>query len=227
MENQDFQPLINNITKIFKKQHLSYDQAVYVCKKAREKAGLKRESKSTTKIDRLSREEQILLINTAYKMKGNTGLLIKTLFLTGARISEFVNIKVSDFYFDEQMIFIKKAKGNTQRVIPITSRLSEEIKSYLKDRKKGYLFESKRNDKYSTRRIQQIVRSIAEMAGIKKRVHPHLLRHTVATFLLENGMSFDKIQLFLGHRRIENTRIYAKSSVYQIQTEYKNAMKSF
>lgn len=227
MKNETLLPLINAITKIFKKQHLSYDQAIYVCKKARENAGIRRISKEASKIERLSEEEQTFLLKTAYKKSGNVGLLIKTLLLTGARINEFVNIVVNDFYFAEQIIIIRKAKGDTQRVVPITIRLAEEIKTYLKDRKQGYLFESKRNDKYSTRRIQQLVKSIAIQAGITKRVHPHLLRHTVATFLLENGMSFENVQIFLGHKRIENTRIYAKSSAYQIQAEYQQAMKLF
>ena len=66
-------------------------------------------------IARLSREEEARLITYAYRMKGERGLLIKTLFQTGARVSEFVNIKVEDVFFEEQMILIAKAKGGKSR----------------------------------------------------------------------------------------------------------------
>ncbi len=227
MEKKELKTIINSITNIFKKYHLDYNQVIYVTKKAREKAKIKKAKQAKTKIERLSKEEQKKLLDTAYRNIGNFGLMIKTLFFTGSRVSEFVNIKVTDFYFDEQIIKIEKGKGNKQRVVPITKELAQELKTYLNKRKQGYLFESIRNDKYSARRIQQIVKSLAEKAGINKRVHPHLLRHTVATFLLEHGMPLEQIQIFLGHERIENTRIYAKNSTYQIQEDFRKAMKDY
>lgn len=134
---------------------------------------------------------------------------------------------MEDFFFEEETIIIRKAKGNTQRVVPITKELAQEIKTYLDDRKNGYLFESRLHTKYSTRRIQQIVKALAEEAGITNKVHPHLLRHTIATYLLENGMPLEQIQIFLGHERIENTRIYAKNSTKQIRQEFMQAMSSY
>jgi integrase/recombinase XerD len=70
-------------------------------------------------IARLSREEEARLITHAYRMKGERGLLIKTLFQTGARVSEFVNIKTEDVFFEEQMFLIAKAKGGKSRYVPI------------------------------------------------------------------------------------------------------------
>lgn len=124
-------------------------------------------------------------------------------------------------------IIVRKAKGNTQRIIPITKELAQEIRTCLGERKNGYLFESRLNSKYSTRRIQQIVKSLAKKAGIINEVHPHLLRYTIATYLLENGMPLEQIQIFLGHERIENTRIYAKNSIEQIRKEFKQAMSHY
>jgi len=69
-------------------------------------------------IARLSREEEARLITHAYRMKGERGLFIKTLFQTGTRVSEFVNIKTEDVFFDEQMILIAKAKGEKSRYVP-------------------------------------------------------------------------------------------------------------
>ncbi len=74
--------------------------------------------------------------------------------------------------------------------------------------------------------IQIIVKTCAEHAGISKKVYPHLLRHTVATHLLERGMPIDQLQKFLGHERIETTRIYAETSVEAVKDGYLKAMHS-
>jgi integrase len=92
--------------------------------------------------------------------------LIKTLFKTGARVSEFISIKVEDFFFEETMILIAKAKGGKSRYVPILPELAQELRTYLGDRAVGYLFETNRHQLYSSRRIQQIVKQIAERAKI-------------------------------------------------------------
>lgn len=175
-------------------------------------------------VQRLSSDEEQRLINPAYKEKGERGLLIKTLFQTGARVSEFVNIKVDDFFLEETMILIAEAKGGKSRYVPILPELAQEPCTYLGDRSVGYLFETNRHQQYSTRRIQQIVKEIAERAKIKKRVYPHLLRHSVATTLLERGMPIDQIQKFLGHSKLETTQVYAESSSEMIKESYRKAL---
>src|SRR5204863_9672042 len=89
-------------------------------------------------VPRLSREEEARLITHAYRMKGERGLLIKTLFQTGARVSEFVNIKVEDVFFEEQMILIAKAKGGKSRYVPILPDLAQELRTHLGQRTVGY-----------------------------------------------------------------------------------------
>ena len=159
----------------------------------------------------------------AYRKTGNHGLLVKTLFLTGARVSEFVSLKVSDLFFDEQMILIEKGKGGKSRYVPVLPELAQELKTHLGSRQTGYIFESNRHTKFTARRIQQIVKETAEQAGIKKKVHPHLLRHTVATLLLEKGMPLEQIQKFLGHSKIETTQIYAESSTEMMKEGFRKA----
>ena len=90
--------------------------------------------------------------------------------------------------------------------------LGQELHTHLGDRATGYLFESNRSLPYSARRVQQIVKEMAEKAKIKKRVYPHLLRHSVATTLLERGMLIEQIQKFLGHSKLETTQVYAEST---------------
>ena len=224
-DKETIQPAISAITKIFRKYHLNYNQIHYATKVARKNLDIIRNKTLKQKIDRLSKEDQKKLIQYAYSKKGDTGLLVKTLFFTGARISEFVDLKIEDFFFHEEIVVVKNGKGNKQRTIPITKSLAQEIQTYIGNRQSGYLFESRLYNKYTPRRIQQIVKSIAKEAGINKKVHPHLLRHTIATYLLEHGMPLEQIQIFLGHERIENTRIYAKNSTKQIREEFKKAME--
>jgi integrase/recombinase XerD len=151
-------------------------------------------------------------------------LLIKTLFQTGARVSEFVNIKVQEFFFDEQMILIAKAKGGKSRYVPILAALAQELRTHLGDRTAGYLFETIHHTPYSPRRIQQIIKETADEAKIPKRVYPHLLRHSVATTLLERGMPLEQIQQFLGHAKLETTQIYAESSPAMMKASYQKAL---
>lgn len=219
----EIQKLITKTAKLWRQHHLTYDQSVYVGKQIRRELGIKQTKKHKNVIQRLSRDEEQKLIGRAYQEKSSYGLLLKTLFLTGARVSEFVSIKVKDFYFDELMILIQKGKGGKSRYVPILPELAQELKTHLNSREVGYIFESNRHTKFTPRRIQQIVKQTAEQAGITKKVHLHLLRHTVATFLLEKGMPLEQIQKFLGHSKIETTQIYAESSTEMMKNSFQNA----
>jgi integrase/recombinase XerD len=157
-------------------------------------------------------------------VQGTRGLLIKTLFQTGARVSEFVNIAANEVFFEEQMILISKAKGGKSRYVPILPQLAQELRTHLGHRTSGYLFETVQHTQYSARRIQQIIKETAADAEITKRVYPHLLRHSVATTLLERGMPIEQIQKFLGHSKLETTQIYAESSAEMIKASYQRAM---
>lgn len=221
---KNLKALISATTKLWRKEHLTYDQARYVSKEVRKALTIKRVKTRQRVIERLSREEERKLIQQAYKAKGEYGLLIKTLFMTGARVSEFASLRVEDFYFDELMILIDKGKGGKSRYVPILSELAQELRTHLGDRETGYIFESNRNSSYSARRIQQIVKETAARAGIQKRVHPHLLRHSVATTLLERGMPLELIQKFLGHSKIETTQIYAESTTERLKESYRKAL---
>jgi integrase/recombinase XerD len=176
--------VITATTKLWRQHHLTYDQAGYVAKEVRRALTLERPKQRKRVLARLSRDEKTRLISHAYRVRGERGLLIKTLFQTGARIAEFVNIKAEDVFFDEQMVLTAKAKGGKSRYVPILPSLAQELRIHLGDRTTGYLFETNRHTQYSPRRIQQIIKETAAEAQITKRVYPHLLRHSVATTLL-------------------------------------------
>jgi integrase/recombinase XerD len=216
--------LIAATTKLWRSYHLTYDQARYVAKEVRRALTLERPKQRKRVVARLSRDEERRLIAHAYRKRGTQGLLIKTLFQTGTRVSEFVNIQVTEFFFDEQMILIVKAKGGKSRYVPILPELAQELRTHLGDRTAGYLFETIHSTPYSARRIQQIIKETADDATITKRVYPHLLRHSVATTLLERGMPLEQIQKFLGHSKLETTQIYAESSPEMIKASYQKAL---
>jgi integrase/recombinase XerD len=210
--------------KLWRRYHLTYDQTRYVAKAVRRALALERPPTRQRVIARLSRAEEERLIGQAYRLPGVRGLLIKTLFQTGARVSEFVHLQVEDVFFDEQMLLITHAKGGRQRYVPLLPELTHELRTYVRDRTTGPLFETKRHARYSPRRIQQLVQETAVLAGITKRVHPHLLRHLVATTLLERGMPLEQIQKFLGHAKLETTQVYAESTTAMIKESYQKAL---
>ena len=111
--------VITETLKLWRKHHLTYDQTRYVAKEVRRALAIARPPTRQRVIARLSRAEEERLIAQAYRMPGVRGLLIKTLFQTGARVSEFVHLQVPDVYFDEQMLLITHAKGGKQRYVPL------------------------------------------------------------------------------------------------------------
>jgi integrase/recombinase XerD len=217
-------PVIAATKKLWRQYHLTYDQTHYVAKEVRRALAIERPKTCKRVVARLSREEERKLIAHAYRMQGTRGLLIKTLFQTGARVSEFVNIKADEVFFEEQMILFSNAKGGKSRYVPILPQLAQELRTHLCHRTTGYLFETVRNAQYSPRRIQQIIKETADEAKITKRVYPYLLRHSVATTLLERGMPLEQIQKFLGHSKLETTQIYAESTPEMIKESYQKAL---
>lgn len=210
--------------KLWRQYHLTYDQTHYVAKEVRRALAIERPKTRQRVVARLSREEERCLIAHAYRVQGTRGLLIKTLFQTGARVSEFVNVKADEVFFEEQMMLISKAKGGKSRYVPILPQLAHELRTHLGPRTTGYLFETVQHTHYSPRRLQQIIKETAADAQITKRVYPHLLRHSVATTLLERGMPIEQIQKFLGHAKLETTQIYAESSAEMIKASYQRAL---
>jgi integrase/recombinase XerD len=218
------QTVITDTLTLWRRHHLTYDQTRYVAQEVRRALAIARPPTRHRMIARLSRAEEARLIGQAYRLPGVRGLLIKTLFQTGARVSEFVYLQVADVYFDEQMLRITHAKGGKHRYVPLLPDLTHALRTSLRDRTTGPLFPTTRHTQYSPRRIQQLVQETAALAGITKRVHPHLLRHSVATTLLERGMPLEQIQKFLGHAKLETTQICAESTTAMIKESYQKAL---
>jgi len=209
-------------TKLWRKHHLTYDQTKQVVAQVRHALQLSTPCMRRRTVARLDRTEVAALIDAAYRRSSRHGLMVKTLFYTGARVSEFVHIRVLDLHLslDPPQIYLAHAKGGSDGYVPILPTLAQELQTHLAGRRRGYLFESNRGDKYTPRYIQLVVREAATQAQIEKQVTPHRLRASVATILLDAGMPLDHVQKFLRHKRIATTQIYAETSLHGLSETY-------
>ena len=135
--------------------------------------------------------------------------IIKLLYGSGLRLSELLNLKVTDIDSKSMIIHIKNSKGNKDRVVMLSKDLLEELRIYfIKHKPAVYLFEGQTGGMYSAKSVQMIVKNAASKAGIKKQVTPHTLRHSFATHLLETGTDIRYIQQLMGHNSIKTTEKY-------------------
>ena len=142
--------------------------------------------------------------------------IIETLYGSGLRVSELVNLTLSNVFFKEDIIRVT-GKGEKERLVPLGSYSKkyiqiyvEEIRSLKKIKKTDYdiLFLNRNGKKITRAMIFTIVKDSAKKAGIEKKISPHTLRHSFATHMLENGADLRSIQLLMGHESITTTEIY-------------------
>ena len=142
--------------------------------------------------------------------------IIETLYSCGLRVSELINLKISDLFFDEGFIKVT-GKGDKQRFVPIGTLTQKYINLYrnevrihisILEEHRDILFVNRRGKQLTRAMIFTIVKQQTEKAGIKKNVSPHTFRHSFATHLLENGADLRAIQMMLGHESITTTEVY-------------------
>ena len=222
----NFKELIKHTATLFRKANVSYDQSKYIFKMVRIRNKLNPNTIVKKQRNPLSLKEIHDLIETTYDKNSEHGLMIETIYATGSRNNEFCHIKIEDIFFDEFKIHIKEGKGAKERFVPIPKELCKQLKLHIDNHKDQiYLFETQRYDKYSTRRVNEIVKHYGKLAIPNKRVFPHLLRHSIATHLRESGMPIDVISVILGHADSGVTeRIYAKISFSTVNRDYQQIM---
>lgn len=157
--------------------------------------------------------------------------IIETLYSCGLRVSELIELKLSDCQFDIGFIRVT-GKGNKMRLVPIGSQAIKYISIYLneirktvdiKDGYEDFVFLNRRGKNLSRVMIFIIIKELAELAGIKKSISPHTMRHSFATHLIEGGADLRAIQEMLGHESITTTEIYThldKSFLQQTIKEF-------
>lgn len=171
--------------------------------------------KNKTIPDILTFEEVRKLIDATKNQKHT--LIIKLLYGTGLRVSEVIQLKKSEINFEEALIKVHLGKGKKDRFVKLPESVIEELRNFSNMGDSIYLFESQKGGKLSIKTIQLILSKNAQKAGIKKRVYPHLLRHSFATHLLEQGTDLRIIQKLLGHSSIKTTQRYTQISQASIK----------
>lgn len=155
--------------------------------------------------------------------------IIETLFSCGLRVSELVNLKMSNIYKDEGFLRIF-GKGSKERLVPISEKALKEIgwwflnrnQMVIKPGEDEYVFLNRRGAHLTRTMILIMVKRQAEEAGIKKTISPHTFRHSFATCLLEGGADLRAIQAMLGHESISTTEIYTHIDTEKLRDEILN-----
>jgi integrase/recombinase XerD len=147
--------------------------------------------------------------------------------LFAVRVSELVNIRVSEIDLDGCKIFVENGKGNKDRYILFPSDFRLALQTYMESHQDNeFLFESRLRQPYTPRRVQQIMRIYANKAGLTRAVHPHLLRHQMLTFLTAQGLTDAKIQLISGHGNRKSLELYQHLSLAAIEGDYQKAVRN-
>ncbi len=155
----------------------------------------------------LTKEEVKRLINSIEN--SNHKLMIKLMYSAGLRVSELVSLKVKDLEFSKNYGWVRQGKGRKDRLFIIAKSLNEELQKFtLNKNLEDFVFIGNNRNHISQRTIQEIIRKASKEAKIKKNVHPHTLRHSFATHLIENGYDVASVQSLLGHNSAETTMIY-------------------
>jgi len=173
----------------------------------------------------LTQKEIKELINATNNTRNK--LIIEFLFSTGVRISECLNMKLTDLDLNEYTGKVISGKGNKDRIIILSKNWVGDYKKYLDEReqnkKSEYLFSNQEGERLSPDTIQKFLKVSAKKAGINKAVSPHKLRHSFATSLLENDVNIRYIQQLLGHANLNTTQIYTKVNTNKLK-EIKNPL---
>lgn len=136
-------------------------------------------------------------------------LMLELMYSAGLRVSELLNLRARDF--DEHNGWVRKGKGNKDRLFIVARKLKERIEDYISTNSlnsSDYLFIGWNKTRMSPSTIRAIIRKAAKKAGIRKKVHPHTLRHSFATHLIEDGYHVSDVQPLLGHNSIQTTMVY-------------------
>lgn len=157
--------------------------------------------------------------------------LLEVLYGTGIRVTECINIQLKDIDFETSIVLIH-GKGNKERYVPFGSFANDAILEYVKSGRQelmktyhdthDYLFVNHRGQPLTSAGIQYILKKIIADSSLTTRVHPHMMRHTFATHLLNNGADMRTVQELLGHSSLSSTQIYTHVTTDNLQKSYRN-----
>ena len=184
--------------------------------------------KIENKLPEVLTEDEIKRLISSVKIDSEFGqrnkAIIEVLYGTGIRVSELTELKMSNIFFNENIIKVT-GKGNRERYVPLGKIASIEIKKYLNAREKlkidskfsDILFLNRYGRQLTRSMIFKVINDSSKNAGIDKKISPHTLRHSYATHLLKNGADLRTIQLILGHESITTTEIYTHLDTFHLE----------
>ena len=172
-----------------------------------EEVPIKKKPKSLPKV--LSKEQIKLLVDATDNVKHR--LLIKMLYSSGLRLQELIDLRREHIDFDRNIIMVVRGKGFKDRITVLSDNIKLDLLKYYSkyEFKTRYVFEG-RSGKYTKKSVQKVLDELGKKVNVK--VHPHMLRHSFATHLLESGVDIRFIQKLLGHSDVSTTEIYTKVS---------------
>lgn len=164
----------------------------------------------------ISKEEVKLIIENTNNIKHKC--IVSLLYSAGLRRGELIDLKLNDIDSKRMVINVRQGKGNKDRITLLSPSVLEDLRAYFIEWKpKMYLFEGQSGNKYSAQSVAKVVKNAAKKAKIKVDITPHILRHSFATHLLENGTNIRYIQALLGHSSTKTTEIYTHVATNNIQ----------
>ncbi len=179
--------------------------------------------KSSSKIVIPFSEDEIIQVFENFKdskISDRDKLIIEIFYSTGLRREELINIKIQDIYFEQGLIKIL-GKRNKERLIPVLPILSKNLRKYIENNScSKYLFETKKLKKLSVSTVYRLINKYFRLVSSKVKISPHVLRHTFATHMLNNGADINTIKEILGHSSLSSTQIYTKIKLPKIVNDY-------
>jgi len=149
-------------------------------------------------------------------------LILELFYFTGMRLSELINLQIVDINNSEETIRVL-GKRNKERLIPITNDIIKQIEKLVSIQNSSYLFTSDKTNQISTKKVYRLVKKYLGLVTSLDKKSPHILRHTFATHLLNNGADINAIKELLGHANLSATQVYTHNTIDKLKTVYKQA----
>ena len=219
--------IVAQIVKIVRREGLDYIGWRYVAKKVRQVCQLRPDRKGRT-LPRILNADEFRRFYAVVDQADNVqhSLMLRLLFYTAVRVSELCNIEIADIDLENCKIRINQGKGAKDRYVLFGKSFATALRTHIAAHPRSrWLFQTRRNAKFSTRRVQQIVKRYAEKTGVKAT--PHTFRHQAITWLTRHsGLADAELQLITGHARRETLAIYQHIALDgDLEKKYQDTMK--
>jgi integrase/recombinase XerD len=219
--------LVARVARLVRQAGLGYDDWRYVARQVRRKCDLHPAVKPK-RLPRVLTADQFRAFYKAVDQADDVqhALMLRLLFYTGVRVSELCAIEVADVDLENCKVFVNQGKGSKDRYVLFGKSFATALRTHVAAHPTNrWLFQTKRNGRFSTRRVQQVVKLYAERAGVNAT--PHTFRHQAITWLTRNsGMADAELQLITGHARRETLAIYQHVAVDgALADKYQQAMR--